>query len=135
MLTGARCEANIFGFVRKQRGGESRGAASGPPTSAACVTGRASTPVTIPTSVSKNSKDKTFAFLDAMNLADGLAEAVDAAIARDTSQEGKSERVPVDARSMTDWPRLKRLFEFGDLTEAEYLAARNDLFIERAQLE
>ncbi len=65
----------------------------------------------------------------------GLAEAVDAAIASYAGRERKSNR---QARRRSIDERLKRLadiFELGDLTKTEYVARRNDLLIERDQLE
>ena len=65
----------------------------------------------------------------------GLAEAVDAAIASYAGQERKSNR---HARRRSIDERLKRLadlFELGDVTKTEYLARKNDLLIERDQLE
>jgi site-specific DNA recombinase len=65
----------------------------------------------------------------------GLAEAVDAAIASYAGQERRSSR---QARGRSINERLKRLldlYEFGDLTKAEYRNRKNDLLIERDQLE
>ena len=65
----------------------------------------------------------------------GLAEAVDAAIASYSGQERKSGR---QARRRSIDERLKRLadlYELGDLAKAEYRNRKNDLLIERDQLE
>ncbi|HAF08665.1 MAG TPA: hypothetical protein DCK98_01085 [Chloroflexi bacterium] len=73
-------------------------------------------------------------FLQALMIP-GLAEAVDAAIASYAGQERKSNR-QTRRRSIDE--RLKRLadlFELGDRTKTEYLGRRNDLLIERNQLE
>jgi hypothetical protein len=76
----------------------------------------------------------TLRFLQALMIP-GLAEAVDAAIASYAGQERKSSR-QTRRRSIDE--RLKRLadlFELGDLTKTEYLARKNELLIERNQLE
>jgi site-specific DNA recombinase len=76
----------------------------------------------------------TLKFLQALMIP-GLAEAVDAAIASYAGQERKSNR-QTRRRSIDE--RLKRLadlFELGDRTKTEYVARRNDLLIERNQLE
>ena len=75
-----------------------------------------------------------FEFLQALMIP-GLAEAVDAAIATYAGQERKSNR---QARRCSIDERLKRLadlFELGDITKSEYVARKNDLLIERDQLE
>jgi len=76
----------------------------------------------------------TLKFLQALMIP-GLAEAVDAAIASYAGLERKSNR---QARRRSIDERLKRLadlFELGDLIKTEYLARRNDLLIERDQLD
>jgi hypothetical protein len=65
----------------------------------------------------------------------GLAEAVDAAIKTYAGQERTSNR---QARRRNIDDRLKRLaelFEMGDITKIVYVSRKNDLLIERNQLE
>ena len=78
--------------------------------------------------------EKVFKILSSMVIP-GLAEAVDAAIKSYAGQERRSSR---QSRRKSIDERLKRLadlFEMGDVTKSEYVARKNELRIERDQLE
>lgn len=80
-------------------------------------------------------EDAMLEFLRAMSVPDGLAEAVDAAIASYADQTRKTTR---QSRRRSIDERLKRLgelFELGDIPKGEYLSKRDDLQMERDQLE
>ena len=76
----------------------------------------------------------TLKFLQALMIP-GLAEAVDAAVATYAGQERKANRRTRRRAIDERLKRLAELFELSHITKNEYIARRNDLLIERDQLE
>jgi len=137
LLTGTlhcgRCDGSCWGFMHKESKRKS-GAAEWPYYACATRRNRGVEACAQPLFRQSDVDEATFKLLKAMVIP-GLADAVDAAIKSYAGQERRSNR---QARRRSIDERLKRLaelFEMGDITKADYVSRKNELVIERDQLE
>jgi DNA invertase Pin-like site-specific DNA recombinase len=137
VLTGTlrcgRCGGTAWGFMHKESKRKS-GKAEWP--YYACSTRRNQGPEACAQPLFRQSDvdEATLRLLRAMVIP-GLADAVDAAIRSYAGQERKSNR-QVRRRSIDDrLKRLAELFEMGDISKTDYVSRKNELLIERNQLD
>jgi hypothetical protein len=128
-----RCGGTVWGFMHKEAKRKS-GKAEWPYYACSTRRNQGASVCAQPLFRQSDVDEATLKLLKAM-VVPGLADAVDAAIKSYAGQERRSSR-QVRRRSIDE--RLKRLtdlFEMGDIQRADYISRRNELLIERDQLD